>query len=303
MKTTIIQAILFLSCSLSLPIQAQDHSDPHGTRPSSELEIFHASPFQLANLIPAMNEVFFPITTTSANTQAFFNQGMAYLYASWPQEAERSFHTAHLTDPDALMPQWGIAISHLLRDHEEALPWLYDLPDDKVTDLPFLEAELLLALPNDTLVETGIPSEWRPVLIAGLRKVIKSHSQENEPKALLAAILSDAWYGYMDDFDESPDSVLKLMAEIAVTHPEHPAHRLGLYLWSNGLRHDPYKTPKAYFDLKTMQPCPAIARQWSIASRYLAERERFREALQLSEIATRIEHQWLKQAKTAPDLA
>ena len=41
-----------------------------------------------------MGTVDFPITTTSKDTQAFFNQGVAQLYGFWFIEAERSFREA-----------------------------------------------------------------------------------------------------------------------------------------------------------------------------------------------------------------
>jgi tetratricopeptide (TPR) repeat protein len=52
----------------------------------------------------------FPITTTSAEAQRFFNQGVAQMHSFWAREAERSFLQAAQLDPQAPMPQWGIAM-------------------------------------------------------------------------------------------------------------------------------------------------------------------------------------------------
>ena len=52
----------------------------------------------------------FPITTRSAEAQAFFNQGVAQMHSFWSREAERSFLQAASLDPAAPMPQWGIAM-------------------------------------------------------------------------------------------------------------------------------------------------------------------------------------------------
>ena len=58
-----------------------------------------------------MGEVSFSITTNSTEAQAFFNQGVAQLYAFWHSESERSFREAARLDPDAAMAYWGIAMA------------------------------------------------------------------------------------------------------------------------------------------------------------------------------------------------
>jgi tetratricopeptide (TPR) repeat protein len=50
------------------------------------------------------------ITTSSAEAQKFFDQGLAQLHSFWATEAERSFLQAASLDPDAPMPWWGIAM-------------------------------------------------------------------------------------------------------------------------------------------------------------------------------------------------
>ncbi|MBX7245494.1 MAG: hypothetical protein K1X53_08340 [Candidatus Sumerlaeaceae bacterium] len=63
-----------------------------------------------AKLLPGMGAVNFPITTKSAEAQAFFNQAVAQMHSFWAREAERSFLQAAKLDPDAPMPHWGIAM-------------------------------------------------------------------------------------------------------------------------------------------------------------------------------------------------
>lgn len=50
----------------------------------------------------------FPIQTRSANTQQFFNQGVALLHCFWDFEAYRAFKEAIKTDSTAIMPYWGL---------------------------------------------------------------------------------------------------------------------------------------------------------------------------------------------------
>lgn len=63
-----------------------------------------------AKLLEGQGPVEFPITTSSAEAQRFFNQGVAQMHSFWAREAERSFLQAAALDPEAPMPQWGIAM-------------------------------------------------------------------------------------------------------------------------------------------------------------------------------------------------
>src|SRR4029077_8438309 len=63
-----------------------------------------------AKLLPGMGTVHFPITTTNPKAQEFFDQGVAQMHSFWAMEAERSFLQAAALDPEAPMPQWGIAV-------------------------------------------------------------------------------------------------------------------------------------------------------------------------------------------------
>jgi tetratricopeptide (TPR) repeat protein len=69
-----------------------------------------SAPALPAKLMSGQGTVHFPITTSSAKAQQFFDQGVAQLHSFWAVEAERSFRQAAELDPDAPMPQWGIAM-------------------------------------------------------------------------------------------------------------------------------------------------------------------------------------------------
>ena len=63
-----------------------------------------------AKLMTGQGVIHFPITTSSPKAQQFFDQGVAQMHSFWSVEAERSFRQAAELDPDAPMPQWGIAM-------------------------------------------------------------------------------------------------------------------------------------------------------------------------------------------------
>src|SRR5690242_4518269 len=92
---------LALAFLLFFPPQQPDHC----AMPSN------GTPSLPAKLMEGMGKSEFPITTTTAEAQAFFNQGISQLYAFWFSEAERSFMQAAALDPSAGMAYWGIAMS------------------------------------------------------------------------------------------------------------------------------------------------------------------------------------------------
>ena len=63
-----------------------------------------------AKLLEGQGGAHFKITTTSAEAQKFFDQGISQLHSFWVREAERSFLQAAALDPEAPMPQFGIAM-------------------------------------------------------------------------------------------------------------------------------------------------------------------------------------------------
>ena len=62
-------------------------------------------------LHPGLGDYHFPITTTNADAQVYFDQGIRLLYGFNHDEAARYFRRAAELDPQAPMPYWGIALS------------------------------------------------------------------------------------------------------------------------------------------------------------------------------------------------
>ena len=96
--------ITALAAALLANAQASKQVD-NCTPPPSAL-----APTLPARLLPGMGTVHLPITTSSAEAQKFFDQGLAQMHSFWAREAERSFLQAAALDPAAPMPRWGIAM-------------------------------------------------------------------------------------------------------------------------------------------------------------------------------------------------
>jgi len=93
-------------CTLALAAAAQTPKAADNCAPPPSA----LAPTLPAKLLSGMGTVHLPITTTSAEAQQFFDQGVAQMHSFWAREAERSFLQAAALDPAAPMPHWGIAM-------------------------------------------------------------------------------------------------------------------------------------------------------------------------------------------------
>lgn len=64
-----------------------------------------------AQLFDGLGTFHRPVTTTSADAQRYFDQGMRLLWAFNHDESTRSFAKASLLDPQCAMCFWGIALT------------------------------------------------------------------------------------------------------------------------------------------------------------------------------------------------
>ncbi len=102
----LMRQIVFAVLSISL-VLAQ------GKKPGADLCVPPPSgvaPALPAKILTGQGTAHFAITTSNPEAQKFFDQGLAQLHSFWAREAERSFLQAAALDPDAPMPQWGIAM-------------------------------------------------------------------------------------------------------------------------------------------------------------------------------------------------
>ena len=95
MKRILIAAVvLTLVCSAYAQHQ---HPSTDGAKP--------------VELIPGMGDVRHPVSTSNAEAQRFFNQGLALVYGFNHEEAVKSFKRAAELDPQLAMAHWGVALA------------------------------------------------------------------------------------------------------------------------------------------------------------------------------------------------
>ena len=91
---------LFLAILLLIPVTAFSQ---HSHAPARE-----AAPVVLEEGLGNINH---PVSTSNAEAQKFFNQGLSYLYGFNHEEAIRSFKQAAQLDPNMAMAYWGISLA------------------------------------------------------------------------------------------------------------------------------------------------------------------------------------------------
>src|SRR5216683_2161868 len=92
MRHVLVLSLALAMCSLAV---AQDHSAHQQAKP--------------ATLMSGYGDLHHPVSTTNAQAQEFFDQGLRLIYAFNHDEAARSFQKAAELDPKLAMAYWGIA--------------------------------------------------------------------------------------------------------------------------------------------------------------------------------------------------
>src|SRR5262245_6555771 len=85
---------------------AQGRVAPPKKEDANKLPISKLAP---SKLVPNLCIVRYPVTTSSPECQAYFNQGLGYYYSYVWMEAARSFETAAKYDPECAMAWWGLS--------------------------------------------------------------------------------------------------------------------------------------------------------------------------------------------------
>jgi tetratricopeptide (TPR) repeat protein len=83
-----------------------DEKKPDDKKADDKMPYCGLAPSKLA---PNLCLLHYPITTQSKECQAFFDQGLGYLYSYVWMEAARSFETAAKHDPDCAIVWWGLS--------------------------------------------------------------------------------------------------------------------------------------------------------------------------------------------------
>jgi peroxiredoxin len=253
------------------PIQA-GHSQ-HGSA-------FDEGPRQRARLLRGYGTVHFPITTASPETQRFFDQGVNQLYSFSYFEAERSFRTAAMLDPDCAMAYWGLARCDGSGERNKSFIALAQKRSAKVTDRErrYIAAE---AMRNGMEKVKGQSDD--AAYVGALEQIVLAYPNDLEAKVLLEWALPN-------EADGKSNRIAKdaLLHEVLARNPNHPgAHHFRIHLWDG-------KNGAAALDSCRIYPrlAPAIGHAQHMPGHIYAQLGMWTEAALAMDRAARVERNY-----------
>ncbi|MDQ8197064.1 hypothetical protein QEH56_02835 [Pelagicoccus enzymogenes] len=207
-----------------------------------------------------------PISTTSADAQSWFDQGMQLLYGFNHDEAIRSFHAAAEADPTAAMPWWGIAYAHGIHiNHpvmsDEASKAAREAADKALSlmeNATPVEASLIRAV--SARYEYPAPEDRFPLDQAyadAMEKAHAAHPADADLAALFAESLMDLQpWDYWDNEGKPRKRIHEIIAAIETAleiNPHHPGAN-HFYIHATEASQNPDRAEKSADLLRTLVP-------------------------------------------------
>ena len=165
-------------------VQAATTNDAGAFGHSVHGEAFDEGPRQAAYLMVGMPEIDFPVTSSSAEVQKFFNQGVGQLHGFWYFEAERSFRQVLRLDTNCVMAYWGLAMANVQNEKraksfmEKAVKLTNGIPRREYLYIDSLAKLYLGTETNDV--------EKHRKYVRDLEQIIEEFPEDLEAKAFLA---------------------------------------------------------------------------------------------------------------------
>ena len=252
------------------------------------------------------------VATTSPEAQAFFDQGLAFLYAFNHDEAIRSFRRAAELDPECAMAHWGIAYANGPHINNPVVP-------------PEREAEAFAAAREAKRIATGMDDGADRALIDAV--AVRYASPQADDRAPLdqayAEAMGDVYARFPDDGDVgalyaeslmdlhpwdlwshagepkpwTPEIVV-LLEDVIQKHPDHPL-ALHLYIHTVEASNDPGRADQAADRLRDLMP--GLGHMVHMPSHIDVRRGRWEEAIVANTKAVEADRAYRDAAPVPPD--
>ncbi|MFI5401560.1 MAG: tetratricopeptide repeat protein, partial [Planctomycetota bacterium] len=211
------------------------------------------------------------VTTTSAEAQKYFDQGLTWLYAFNHDEAIRSFEAAAAKDPNCAMAWWGIAYCHGPHINNTAVP-----PEREKAAWDAVQKALSLATVGDSRMSVVLeraliealatryadpqPKDRRPLdeaYAAAMKALYGWHGDDVDVATLYAESLMDLqpWDLWMKD-GKPKGNTLEIMAVLEKVMAKQGDHPGATHLYIHAMENspNPEKADKAAETLRTLVP-------------------------------------------------
>jgi tetratricopeptide (TPR) repeat protein len=253
-----------------------------------------------------------PVDTSSEQAQAFFDQGMAFLYAFNHDEAIRSFRRAAELDPECAMARWGIAYANGPHINNSAVP-----PEREAEAFAQASDAVRLAAsmddgPNRALIEAVAtryaspqPEDRGPLDQAfadAMAEVYERFPEDGDVGALYAEALMDLhpWDLWSQEGEARPwtPGIVALLEDVLAAHPNHPL-ALHLYIHAVEASNEPGRADEAADRLRDLMP--GLGHMVHMPSHIDVRTGRWREAIVANTKAVEADRAYYEAAPKPPD--
>ncbi len=281
-------------------VSAQDASENQDNPPgesgvlaghSYHGEAFNEGPRQKAYLMEGTGNVRFPVSTTVALAQQFFNQGVGQLHGFWYFEAERSFRQAAMLDEKCAMAYWGMAMANF-ENRKRAVGFIREAVERKqgASERERLWIDGL----NDYLNSSQKDEKTaKQNYIRSFEEIIHSYPDDIEARAFLAVRL---WQFNRDLPIVSHQAVDSILDQVFALNPMHPAHHYRIHLWD---REKPERALESA--ARGGQAGPGIAHLWHMPGHIYSRLKRYSDAAWQQEASSRADHAHMIRDRVMPD--
>jgi len=284
-----VVSILLASQGLSAQTVEEKWKQGH----SRHGEAFDVGPREKPWAMEGIGKAHFPITTSKAEVQQWFDQGHNLLHSFWYYEAERAFRWCVKLDPECAMAYWGLARSSDNGERAAAFMREAERRKDKVTERErmYIEAWAVRFGPDDPKDPEAAPGQ------SGDRKYDRF-------KRLLEAIVLK----YPDDLEAKSLLGLEglgggnrygaelLLQQVLARDPNHPgAHHYRIHNWDGERGDVALDSCRAYGRI-----APAIGHAQHMPGHVYSSVGMWHEAAISMDSATRVEKQYMARRMTFP---
>ena len=224
-----------------------------------------ATPAPRTTLLGNLGKYGRAITTTNAEAQQFFDEGLALLYGFNHDEAFRSFARAAALDDRAPMPHWGMALALGTNINDpapaERVAKAYThlaAARERAANGSAVEQELIAALARRYVENpTGDQSALEQAYSDAMGEVAARYPEDADVQTLYAESLMNLrpWRLYDAEGKPAPgtDRIVATLERVLAQHPEHPGAN-HYYIHAVEASKTPWRASESAKRLETLVP-------------------------------------------------
>ncbi len=239
MRLVLFIGVLFgTAAMLSFPPQANGDDQPKPAKAKNSPPLFEG-----------LGKHTRKATTSSADAQAYFNQGLCFLYAFNHDEAIRSFQQAAVHDPKCCMAWWGISLANgphinnplLPKERAQAAWEALGKARETAANASDVEKSLIDALGKRYVQEQPEDRSLLDTAYAdAMREVWKKYPTDADVGALFAESMMDLRPWDLWTLDGTPQpGTEEIVSTLETVLDKSPYHPLGLHLYIHAVESSP----------------------------------------------------------------